>query len=44
MKTFFLEYIWLDGNTPQKLRSKTKIVNAKNEAAGWQGKVGAVWK
>jgi len=31
MKTFFLEYIWLDGNTPQKLRSKTKIVKAKNE-------------
>jgi glutamine synthetase len=31
MKTFFLEYIWLDGNNPQKLRSKTKIVTAKNE-------------
>lgn len=28
---FFLEYIWLDGNNPQKLRSKTKIVTAKNE-------------
>jgi glutamine synthetase len=23
----FLEYIWLDGNTPQKLRSKTKVVD-----------------
>lgn len=31
MKTFFLEYIWLDGNSPQQLRSKTKIVEAKNE-------------
>lgn len=31
MKTFFLEYIWLDGNYPQQLRSKTKIVEAKNE-------------
>jgi glutamine synthetase len=31
MKTFFLEYIWLDGNNPQQLRSKTKIVEAKNE-------------
>ena len=31
MKTFFLEYIWLDGNTPQQIRSKTKIVQAKNE-------------
>lgn len=30
MKTIFLEYIWLDGNYPQKLRSKTKIVQAKN--------------
>ena len=31
MKTFFLEYIWLDGNNPQQLRSKTNIVEAKNE-------------
>jgi glutamine synthetase len=31
MKTFFLEYIWLDGNSPQQLRSKTKVVEAKNE-------------
>ena len=31
MKTFFLEYIWLDGNKPQQIRSKTKIVQAKNE-------------
>jgi len=31
MKTYFLEYIWLDGNNPQQLRSKTKIVEAKNE-------------
>lgn len=31
MKTFFLEYIWLDGNSPQQLRSKTKIVEVKNE-------------
>lgn len=31
MKTFFLEYIWLDGNNPQQLRSKTKIIEAKNE-------------
>ncbi len=26
MKTIKLEYIWLDGSTPQQLRSKTKIV------------------
>ena len=31
MKTIFLEYIWLDGNYPQRLRSKTKIVEVKNE-------------
>jgi glutamine synthetase len=31
MKTFFLEYIWLDGNSPQQLRSNTKVVEAKNE-------------
>lgn len=24
---FFLEYVWLDGNQPQQLRSKTKVVN-----------------
>lgn len=27
MSKVFLEYIWLDGNKPQKLRSKTKVVN-----------------
>ena len=26
----FLEYIWLDGNAPQKLRSKTKVVDAQD--------------
>lgn len=31
MNSFFLEYIWLDGSYPQKLRSKTKIVQAKSE-------------
>lgn len=30
MKTYFLEYIWLDGNTPQRLRSKTKVVRSKS--------------
>ena len=24
---FHLEYIWLDGNYPQQIRSKTKIVD-----------------
>ena len=24
--TFHLEYLWLDGNYPQQIRSKTKIV------------------
>lgn len=27
MSRIFLEYIWLDGNKPQNLRSKTKVVN-----------------
>lgn len=27
MSKVFLEYIWLDGNTTQKLRSKTKVVD-----------------
>jgi len=27
MNKIFLEYIWLDGNQPQQLRSKTKIVS-----------------
>lgn len=26
-----LEYIWLDGNNPQQLRSKTKVVETENE-------------
>lgn len=26
----FLEYIWLDGNSPQKLRSKTKVMDAQD--------------
>jgi glutamine synthetase len=28
-KNYFIEYIWLDGNNPQQLRSKTKIINAE---------------
>ena len=27
MKKVFLEYVWLDGNQPQQLRSKTKVVD-----------------
>jgi glutamine synthetase len=27
MNKIFLEYIWLDGNQPQQLRSKTKVVS-----------------
>jgi len=30
MKKIFLEYIWLDGNQPQQLRSKTKVLNFKD--------------
>ncbi len=30
MSQYFLEYIWLDGSNPQKVRSKTKIVSAKS--------------
>ena len=30
-----LEYIWLDGNNPQRLRSKTKIVSEKTFAPIW---------
>ncbi len=26
----FLEYVWLDGNQPQQLRSKTKVVNSSD--------------
>jgi glutamine synthetase len=29
---FHLEYIWLDGNYPQQIRSKTKIVDIDNES------------
>ncbi len=28
---FFIEYIWLDGNYPQKIRSKTKIINKDSD-------------
>ena len=31
MKNYFLEYIWLDGNSPQKLRAKTKVVSLSQE-------------
>lgn len=31
MQQYFLEYIWLDGGDPQQVRSKTKVVSAKNE-------------
>ena len=27
MKKVFLEYVWLDGNQPQQLRSKTKVTS-----------------
>lgn len=30
----YLEYIWLDGNNPQHLRSKTKIINRKGKFSG----------
>jgi len=30
MSKVFLEYIWLDGNTPQQLRSKTKVVDKED--------------
>ena len=28
------EYIWLDGNNPQQLRSKTKIFNKRGNETG----------
>ncbi len=31
MNQYYLEYIWLDGNDPQNLRSKSKVVLAKGE-------------
>lgn len=31
MNNYFLEYLWLDGSNPQKVRSKTKVVQAKSE-------------
>ena len=33
-----LEYIWLDGNYPQQLRSKTKIIlsNVSNDNSNWR--------
>ena len=31
MNKIFLEYIWLDGNNPQTLRSKTKVVDKEGE-------------
>lgn len=30
-KTIKVEYVWLDGNTPQKLRSKTKVIETNEE-------------
>jgi glutamine synthetase len=30
MSKIFLEYLWLDGNKPQQLRSKTKVVSPKD--------------
>jgi len=30
MKKVFLEYVWLDGNQPQQLRSKTKVVKPED--------------
>lgn len=41
MSKVFLEYIWLDGNKPQNLRSKTKVVDTEDvlerEGTGIQG-------
>ena len=30
MNQYYLEYIWLDGSSPQQVRSKTRIVFAKS--------------
>ena len=30
MNKIFLEYVWLDGNQPQQLRSKTKVVKPED--------------
>ncbi len=41
MKKVFLEYVWLDGNQPQQLRSKTKVVKSKD--IGEYTEKGFIW-
>jgi glutamine synthetase len=44
MQKVKLEYIWLDGSEPQRLRSKTKIINSE-EVLSWSDKASSypVW-
>ena len=38
MKKIFLEYIWLDGNQPQQIRSKTKVLSSDYDG-GFSGPI-----
>ena len=43
MKKVFLEYVWLDGNQPQQLRSKTKVVKGLSEIKTYDEPYKIVW-
>lgn len=43
MKKVFLEYVWLDGNQPQQLRSKTKVVDGLSKIRKYDKLNNAIW-
>ena len=43
MKKVFLEYVWLDGNQPQQLRSKTKVVDGLSKIRKYDKLNNATW-
>jgi glutamine synthetase len=43
MTKVFLEYVWLDGNQPQQLRSKTKVVNGLSKIRTYDELNNGVW-
>jgi len=43
MKKVFLEYVWLDGNQPQQLRSKTKVVDGLSKIRKYDKLNNMVW-
>ena len=43
MRKVFLEYVWLDGNQPQQLRSKTKVVDGLSKIRKYDKLNNSTW-